>query len=109
MFGDLRGLFEKTAGLVPTLQQALEPFRVRTHCAFVYGSVARRAETALSDMDLLVIGSVGLAELSPVLRKAETRLGREVNVTSYSVKEFREKVAVHDHFLSVLLRALNNL
>jgi DNA-binding FadR family transcriptional regulator len=74
LFPELRGLFEKTAGLLPTLQQALHPFRDRIACAFVYGSVARRQETALSDVDLMVIGAVGLAELAPALRKAEARL-----------------------------------
>ena len=88
LFPELRGLLEKTAGLLPTLQQALKPFQARIDCAFVYGSVARRPEHALSDVDLLVIGAVGLAELAPALRKAEGRLGREVNVTSYSAKEF---------------------
>ncbi len=104
VFPELRGLVEKTAGLLPTLQQALEPFQGRIDCAFVYGSVARRQEHALSDVDLLVIGAVGLAELAPALRKTETRLGREVNVTSYSVGEFENKVAAKDHFLTAILR-----
>jgi len=73
-------------------------------CAFVYGSVARSDEHALSDVDLMVIGDVGLAELAPALRKAETRLGREVNATSYSTREIRSKVAAKDHFLSEVLR-----
>jgi len=104
LFPELRGLFEKTAGLLPTLQQALQPFQARIECAFVYGSVARRQEHALSDVDLVVIGGVGLAELAPALRKAESRLGREVNVTSYSAREFQIKVAAKDDFLSEVLR-----
>jgi predicted nucleotidyltransferase len=68
-------------------------------CAFVCGSIARREEHATSDVDLMVIGSVGLADLAPTLAKAEKRLGREVNVTDYSVEEFRKKVADGDHFL----------
>jgi predicted nucleotidyltransferase len=104
LFPELRGLLEKAAGLLPTLQQALEPFHGRIDCAFVYGSVARGQEHSLSDVDLLVIGGVGLADLAPALRKAETRLGREVNVTSFSAREFREKVAAKDHFLSEILR-----
>jgi predicted nucleotidyltransferase len=104
LFPELRGLLEKTAGLLPTLQQALEPFNARIDCAFVYGSVARSQERALSDVDLLVIGGVGLADLAPALRKAESRLGREVNTTSYSASEFRKKVATKDHFLSEVLR-----
>ena len=104
MFPELRNLFEKTAGLIPNLQRLLAPFKDRIACAFVYGSIARRTEAALSDVDLMVIGSVGLAELSPALRKAESRLGRDVNVTAYSVSEFREKVAAKGHFLATVLR-----
>src|SRR5258708_7598766 len=73
-------------------------------CAFVYGSVARREEHARSDIDLLVVGDAGLADLTPALRKAEARLGREVNVTSYSAAEFRRKAAAKEHFLSEVLR-----
>jgi len=104
MFKELRGLFEKTAGLIPTLRRSLEPFAHQVTCAFVYGSVAQGKETALSDVDLMVIGSLGLADLAPALRKAEARLEREINVTHYSVKEFRDKLARRDHFLSTVLR-----
>jgi predicted nucleotidyltransferase len=103
LFPELRGLIEKTAGLLPTLKEVLKPFWPRIDCAFVYGSVARSQEHALSDVDLLVIGSVGLAELAPALREAEGRLGREVNVTNYSAHEFRSKAA-KDHFLAEVLR-----
>lgn len=86
------------------LREALEPLEARIDCAFVYGSVARSQEHALSDVDLLVAGDVGLAELAPTLRKAETRLGREINVTNYSTREFRKKIAAKDHFISEILR-----
>ena len=104
LFPELRGLFEKTAGRLPVLRHALKPFAQRIGFAFVYGSVARNSEHALSDVDLLVVGAVGLAELAPALRKVEARLGREVNVTSYSAHEFGKKVAAKDHFLSEVLR-----
>jgi len=103
MFQELRSLFEKTAGLLPTLQRALRPLEARIVCAWVYGSIARGKENAASDVDLMVIGSAGLADLAPVLRKAEMRLEREINVTNYSVHEFRNKVALKDHFLSTVL------
>jgi predicted nucleotidyltransferase len=105
LFGDLRGLLEKTAGVLPALQDALDPFEERIDCAFVYGSVARRQEHALSDVDLMVIGAVGLAALAPTLRKIERLVGREINVTSYSSREFRRKATSQDHFVSEVLRA----
>ena len=104
LFPELCRLMEKTAGLLPTLRTALAPFADEILCAFVYGSIARGKETAVSDVDLMTIGPADLAALSPALRKVEERLGREVNVTNYSCKDFRNGVAVHDHFLTAVLR-----
>jgi len=104
IFRELRSIFEKTVGLIPTLRHALQPLADNIVCAFVYGSIARREERATSDVDLLVIGNVGLADLAPSLRRTERHLGREVNVTHYSVDEFRRKVAEGDHFLTTVLK-----
>ena len=104
VFRDLQQLFDKTAGLAPILEQILRPFGNKIQSAFIYGSVARRQEEAMSDVDVMVIGRAGIADLSPSLRKAEQRLGREVNVTTYSQEEFREKIKSHDHFLAAVLR-----
>jgi predicted nucleotidyltransferase len=104
IFPELRSIFDKTVGLIPTLRAALRPFAEKIACAFVYGSIARREEHAASDVDLMVVGNVDLGDLSPVLRRAEKRLGREVNVTNYSVDEFRKKVADEDHFLTSVLK-----
>lgn len=105
LFPDLHGLLDKTAGIFAVIRAALAPFEREIECAFVYGSIARAREHALSDVDVMVIGSVGLAQLSPVLLKSEGRLGREINVTSYSVAEFRKKVVARkDHFVSEVLK-----
>jgi predicted nucleotidyltransferase len=104
VFPELRGLIDKTSGVMPTLRRILAPLDGRIACAFVYGSIARSEEHAASDIDLLVVGNVGLADLTPALRQAEVRLGREVNVTSYSAAEFRKKATAKDHFLSEILR-----
>lgn len=104
IFRDLRGVFEKTVGLVPTLRMALRPLDNRIACAFIYGSVARQGEHATSDVDLMIVGDVGLSDLAPALRKAEQRLGREVNVTNYAVDEFRKKILQGDHFLRGVLK-----
>ena len=103
IFKDLRSIFEKTAGLIPTLQSTFRPFNKKIVSAFVYGSLARNEERATSDVDLMVIGDVGLADLAHSLRKAEKRLGREINVTIYSVAEFRKKISRTDHFLANVL------
>jgi predicted nucleotidyltransferase len=104
LFPELRGLIEKTAGIAPTLRELLARFKAEIACAFVYGSVARANEHSQSDIDLLVVGDAGLADLAPAIRQAEARLGREINVTAYAPREFGKKLAAKDHFLWEVVR-----
>jgi len=55
--------------------------------AFIYGSVAAGRHTPASDIDLMVIGRVELADLLPALGPIQERLGREVNPTIYRPEE----------------------
>jgi predicted nucleotidyltransferase len=89
---ELRGLFVKTAGVVDMLREALAPVAGRIKWAFVYGSIARGDERPDSDVDLMVIGDVGLADISPLVSHVQTQLGRQVNPTVYSAAEFATKL-----------------
>ena len=100
---ELQGLMLKTVGLVDVLREVLEPFTNRIDWAFVYGSIARSEELASSDVDLMLIGRVGLADIAPVLRQAEGRLNRPVNPTLYSREEFATKLAARHTFLHTVL------
>jgi DNA-binding transcriptional ArsR family regulator len=104
VFEDLRGLLEKTVGLVPILKQEVDSFGERIQLAFIYGSTARSEESSESDVDIMIVGDVGLADLVPSLRRAERRFGRPVNPTIYSPKEFSTKSKNNDHFLTAVLR-----
>ena len=70
----------------------------------MYGSVARHEETAQSDVDLMIIGTITLDELMSTFEKAQSLLGREINATVYSPKEFRSKVDGGNHFLQSVLK-----
>jgi predicted nucleotidyltransferase len=104
VFSDLKSLFDKTTGLIPVLQQALESSGESIQLAFLYGSIARAEETSESDVDLLLVGKVGLAELVPAMRRAEQTLGRSINPTVFSTSEFIRKARTQDHFLSAVLQ-----
>ncbi len=104
VFADLRRLVEKTAGVVPALARALDPFEDRIELAFVYGSIASGQERASSDVNVMIVGSVKQIDLVQALRKLEDRLGREVNATLYSPREFRAKLASGDYFLRSVLK-----
>jgi predicted nucleotidyltransferase len=104
VFGELRGLFSKTAGIVPELQSELARFGDRIHWGAIYGSIARGEEVAESDIDLLLVGDVSTAELLPALRRVEQKFGREIDVKRYSQKEFRDKIRDGNHFLKSVVR-----
>jgi predicted nucleotidyltransferase len=100
---ELQGLLVKTVGMVDILRETLVPFATCIDWACIYGSVARAEALATSDADLLIIGEVGLADLSRALRHAEARLSRAVNPTLYSREEFATKWRARNHFLTSVL------
>jgi DNA-binding transcriptional ArsR family regulator len=104
VFAELSGIIMKTVGLVEVLQHLLRPLEENIRVAFVYGSMARSLERGSSDIDLMVIGNVPLSGLAPILRQAETKLGRPVNPTVYTPAEFKERLARENHFLTSVLR-----
>jgi hypothetical protein len=67
------------------------------------GSVAPAEELATSDVDLMIIGDVGVADLSRALRRVEERLSRAVNPTLYSREEFGTKLCAGPHVLATVL------
>ena len=105
IFQELHGLILKTVGLADVIQDVLNPLEDRIKWAFIYGSVARFNEHSASDVDLMVIGRVGLADVSSPLRKAERQLNRAVNPTTYTTDEFTAKVKSNHHFIATVMRS----
>lgn len=95
VFDELAGLLRKTAGLAAVLADALAPLANAGHIrvALVYGSVARAAETAASDVDVLVLGDLDLADAVEALHPAQDRLGREINPMVYRPADFAAALA----------------
>lgn len=104
IFAELCGIASKTLGLAEPLRQALEPLAPRIRAAFVYGSVAKRQDTASSDIDLMLVSDdLTYADLFGALEAATQRLGREVKPTIYSRKELSRRIARGDSFLKRVL------
>nr|AIA11919.1 Nucleotidyltransferase domain protein [uncultured bacterium] len=104
LFPELQRIFVKTAGLADQVRWTLAPFFERIDFAFIYGSIARGERTGNSDVDLIVVGSVGLADPSMPLRELERALGVPVNVTVYAAAEFAGKWKQENHFLRTIAR-----
>jgi predicted nucleotidyltransferase len=103
IFSEIRGLLIKTVALVDVLKNALKPFAPRIRIAFVYGSLASSEERSTSDVDLMIIGTLRLAEVAAALRGLEPQIGRNVNPTVYSATEFAKKLKTGHNFLNTVL------
>jgi predicted nucleotidyltransferase len=104
IFAELCGIARKTVGMAEPLREALAPLAKRITAAFVYGSVAKKQDTAQSDIDLLVVSdSLSYADLFAVLEEATRRLGRSVNPTVYSRQELEQRVRADHAFVKRVL------
>ena len=98
---DLCAIVQKTVGLAEPLREALAPLTKHITAAFVYGSIAKRSDTASSDIDLMVVSdSLSYADLFGALEKAGKRLGRAVNPTIYTRQELAKRVKQHNAFVT---------
>jgi len=104
VYADLRSFIVKTAGVGDILRAALAPLAPRLRAAFVYGSVATGREKRGSDVDLMLVGDITFAEAVRALRPAQARLGREINPSVYSPREFASKLAAGNHFLKTVMK-----
>jgi len=104
IFAELKSIIAKTSGIRDILYDGLAPLASQIKLAFVYGSIARGEETSSSDVDLMVVGEVGFADVVSGLNESEAKLGREVNPTVYGPREFRDKLAAKNHFLSTVAK-----
>jgi predicted nucleotidyltransferase len=104
IFSELQGIALKTTGLREQLADALAGVP-GIEMAFVFGSAAAGTTGAASDVDLLVIGDVGLRALAPKLRPLTSTLGREVNSHVLTRATLAAKARAGDAFITNVLAA----
>ena len=104
VFEELRAITEKSFGVAQPLKAALAPFARQIKFAFVYGSVAKRRDTARSDIDLMVIADrLSHGELMRVLEEPALTIRRPINPTIFSIAEFSQRRKRRDSFVSRVL------
>ncbi len=104
LYIEIRSLVLKTCGLVDVIKDALSNEK-NIRVAFVFGSFARQEEKANSDIDLIVIGGIGLRKLTSLLMESSGKIGREINPHTFSEKEFVKRKKQQDHFLNQVLES----
>jgi predicted nucleotidyltransferase len=103
IFPELRSLLLKTVALGDTLKRGLQDTRAQIVAAFLFGSFARAEQSAASDVDLLVIGSITSRALSRALLSARETLRREINPVLMTEREFKRRLSDGDHFLQSVM------
>ena len=103
IYAELAEIFWKTSGLSDLIRDALAPLADRISAAFVFGSIAREAAAADSDVDVCVLGNVTLVQVVGALAPLHERLGRVVNPVVMTPAEFRKQRKHGDRFVRRLL------
>jgi predicted nucleotidyltransferase len=102
IFPELKRILLKTVALESLLSGALAG-DAQIEAAFIYGSYAANQETAASDIDLFVIGSISSRQLSAALSAVQAEIQREINYHLVTLEEFKERLARNDGFLHNVL------
>lgn len=104
IFHELHAIVQKTVGLANPLRDALAPVASHIVAAFVYGSVAKKSDTASSDIDLLILSpEIDYGTVFSALESASMTLGRPVNPTILTPEEARQRLSRQDAFLTRIL------
>ena len=103
LFKEVRGIVAKTIGAVPLIAESLKKINGIDE-AYLYGSFARERQDAVSDIDVLVIGTPRGKVLAEAVRKLERQLEREINYTVLAVKEFKSRRSRKNAFLASVWR-----
>jgi len=101
LFKELCSIINKTVGLQEPVRAALDPLAKKISLALIYGSIAKKSDTASSDIDLLLVSDqLTLEEVYAALAPVEKLLDRSISPTLYTQKEFHKRRKTSSAFLT---------
>lgn len=104
LYSDIHSIVLKTIGLTDIFRKVFEG-QQEIQFAFIFGSIANYREKASSDVDLMVLGKLGLRKLSKLLSGIPDQIGREINPHALSLEEFRKRKSNNDHFIAQVMKS----
>ena len=103
LYKELESIVSKTVGVEGSLRKALSSIKA-IKIAFIYGSFAVKRQKSTSDIDLMIIGEPDTSLLNEKIAQLEQKLRREINITIYSLKEYKAKKKAKSEFIMELLK-----
>jgi predicted nucleotidyltransferase len=98
LYEELTNIVAKTIGIEGSVRNIVAR-DTGIQAAFIYGSYAAGAQTADSDIDVLIIGRPDEQRLMAEIDALEKRIQRDINYTVYSLLEYRRRKKVKDSFI----------
>lgn len=99
LYPEIKSIIFKTVGVGDELKKVLSKMG-DIKSAFIYGSVAKNLEDALSDIDVMIIGDVSEDAVHKAIMKAEEHLGREVNYSIFSPSDWKKQMKAKKAFVA---------
>ena len=106
LYQELKSIIFKTIGVQGAVENLLNKIP-GIERAFIYGSFAKNRERMGSDIDLCLIVRKNKFQENPLLQglnQLEHELGREINYTFFTEKEWESRQRSKDSFVSTLIR-----
>lgn len=103
IYPELQKLVHKTCGLANHIQGALEPLAGQISLAALYGSMAKHADHAHSDIDLLIVGEISLSQILDAVSPLESVFDREISVRIFHPDDFRQRRLEKQSFVQGVL------
>ncbi len=104
IYQELLAIVRKTFGIVDVLGSALRALDDKIDLSFVYGSIAKKEETASSDVDLFIVSELlTYTDVMVVLSDTEQLLDRPINPSIYAKEQIKTKLSDKNSFLTRVL------
>jgi len=104
LYNEIKGIIRKTVGIEGNIGSALKGLE-GVRFAFIYGSFAEEREHSSSDIDLIIIGATRPKKAAALMYEQQSEIGREINSTVYSEKEYIHRLRQKNHFISAVTLA----
>jgi predicted nucleotidyltransferase len=88
LYPELVSIARKSFALAEPIKEALVPFSAQIVEAFLFGSVAKGTDTEKSDVDLIIVGTASLFELTEIMLKVEQSVYRPIHFSLYEPEEW---------------------
>ncbi|MFC1620728.1 nucleotidyltransferase domain-containing protein [Candidatus Omnitrophota bacterium] len=103
LYNEIKAIVFKTVGIQGSLSKALLDIK-GIEAAFIYGSYAKNASNAKSDIDLFILGNPDEDIIVKKINSLEKSLNREINYSIYTKTNFGKKKKQKDSFIEDVLK-----